>query len=39
MTRDEEYPVKEIPDFMLEILNEGGLVEFLRKRKGFPMDV
>jgi len=39
ITRDEEYPVREMPDFMLEILNEGGLVEFLRKRKGFPMDV
>ena len=39
MTRGEEYPVREMPDFMLEILNEGGLVEFLRKRKGFPVDV
>ena len=38
LTRGEEYTARKLPDFLCEILDEG-LVEFLRKRKGFPMEV
>jgi 3-isopropylmalate/(R)-2-methylmalate dehydratase small subunit len=31
LTTDEEFEIKGLPDFMVEILNEGGLIPYLKK--------
>ncbi len=34
-TKNEEIPIKPLPDFMLKILKDGGLVNHFKKHKGF----
>ncbi len=34
-TKNKEIPIKSLPDFMLKILKDGGLVSHFKKHKGF----
>lgn len=34
-TKNKEIPIKPLPDFMLKILKDGGLVSHFKKHKGF----
>ncbi len=38
LTKNEEIKFKPIPDLMLKLLNDGGLVEHFKKNKGFKID-